>query len=165
MTKFKKKSTLQVISVLDTFAEKCPRAPACHQWDDFWDFSRMSVPKDSVSFYRRLNCSRFIGNYISIYFFTVFILGVFVNRYFLIPLIILPMIWIIICIATEVENYNKNKREKEYIIPFNQRVSNGGRIQIINWYFEPFDYVSQQIVFFLLYWKHFVENSYFCLWQ
>lgn len=125
MTKFRKKSAFQIMKYIDSLLEKFPRPPTCHKWDDFWDFSRMSIPKDSIFFYGRLKMgsSRFIGNYISIYTSTVFTLGVFTNRYFFMPLLILPVIWIVICIATEVENYNyNNKKEKEYIIPFNQRL-------------------------------------------
>ena len=127
MTKFRKKGTLNITNnYISNLLENCPCTPTCHKWDDFWDFSRMAVPKDRVLFYKRLKSGspRFIGNYISIYTFTVFTLGVFTNRYFLIPLIILPMIWIVIGVATQVENNHFNHaREKEYIIPLDQRVS------------------------------------------
>jgi hypothetical protein len=126
MTQFRKKkiannNALTISSLIGII--QC--TPTCHNWDDFFDFSRMTIPKNGRIFYRRitLGSTRFVGNYIQIWAFILLIASIFINRWFLLPLIIVPVTWIIICIATVIGDYNEEKRKKEYIIPLHERVS------------------------------------------
>lgn len=126
MTQFKRRTNIfsHVISSLCSLLQKIPNPPHCSDWEDFWDFTRMKVPKSINILARlRLGSSRFLGNYIFIYVFLIFFLGMCVNHYFLIPLAVLVGTWIIICMVTEVDDFYKDRKVKEYIISLKNRVS------------------------------------------
>lgn len=128
MTQFKKKKDVSRLYCINhsNVIDKLPQLPCCHAWDDFWDFSRNSIPRDRKVVYRRLvwGSSRFFGNYLYIYNVIQFGAGIFINHYFLLSLAVLNLLWMVICAATEVEDFYKERREKEYIISLHDRVSN-----------------------------------------
>ena len=56
----------------------------CHGWEDFFDFSRMSIPDDLWAVYRRLEGNlydRFLGNYVRIWVVVLSIGGILADRH------------------------------------------------------------------------------------
>ncbi len=132
MTQFKKKvsfhSNSSTIYSHNEFFNAIQFPPKCHHWDDFFDFSRMSIPSDGHVFCRRLSrgSSRFFGNYIWIWNFLMIVCAITFNRRFLLPPVILSSVWIVICISTVIDGGFREKSsstKQQYIIPLNERVS------------------------------------------
>ena len=75
----------------------------CHEWDDFLDFSRMSVPKDDWTVNQRLCknlCRNFVGNYLSLWAPTMLITGMCLSRKLLFALIVIILTWALVSIMT-----------------------------------------------------------------
>jgi hypothetical protein len=126
--RFRNKNTMyryHLNTICSSLIEKLPNAPSSHTWDDFWDFTRMSKPHSRAVLYRRLifGSSRFVGNYVYIFLFKLVSAGIFGDYRFLAPVIVLTSLWTIICASTEIEDFYRDKRYKEYIISFKNRVS------------------------------------------
>ena len=72
---------------------------SCHDWDDFWDFSRMAVPKDNWTVRRRLGgniLKQFTGNYICVWTISMFVTGIMVHRKICFSLIVLVLSWVLL---------------------------------------------------------------------
>lgn len=126
--RFRNKTTMyryHLDSIRSSLIVKLPNAPSCHTWDDFWDFTRMSKPNSRAVLYKRLisGSSRFVGNYVYIFLFTFLSAGIFCDYRFLVPMVVLTSLWAIICATTEIDDFYREKKHKEYIISFKNRVS------------------------------------------
>ena len=121
-------------SIRSSLIAKLPHAPSCHTWEDFLDFSRMRKPNSRAVFNKRLisGSLRFVGNYVYIFLFTLLSAGIFGDYRFLVPMVVLTSLWAIICAATELDDFYRGERHKEYIISFKNRVSREKSNYIIN---------------------------------
>ena len=79
-------------SLLKTSQIHCP----CHDWDDFWDFSRMAIPKDNWSLRKRLwgnILKQFCGNYLCIWTLVMIMVGIVVHQKIFLSLLVLVLSW------------------------------------------------------------------------
>lgn len=95
--------------------------PSCHCWDDFLDFSRMSLPNSVFALFKRLRFGsfRFAGNYVYICFFTFLCAGLMISKRYLLPFTILPLLWVGICHLTSIDD---QKGGIDYLISLDERV-------------------------------------------
>ena len=95
--------------------------PSCHCWDDFLDFSRMSLPNSVFVLFKRLRFGsfRFAGNYVYIHFFALLCASLLISRRYLLPLTILPLLWVGICHLTSIDD---QKGKIDYLISLDERV-------------------------------------------
>jgi len=111
----------------------CP--PQCHDWDDFFDFSRWSLPNHSRNIPSRAwsnMTSSFTGNYVWCWLDVMFIIGL-INKKILMAQAVIVCLWCAICLATEqtVPTERKITRSSVRAFSLNQRVS---RLKDINEY-------------------------------
>jgi len=109
---------------------KTIEAPPPHKnWDDFLDFSRMSMPEDIWTFSCRLDRNiyhRFTGNYMIIWFVVMITTGLLYDHWHLLSVSILCTIWSLICITTANPDYFakvKTAHTPKYTASRDERVS------------------------------------------
>jgi hypothetical protein len=97
----------------------------CHEWDDFFDFSRMSIPKDNWTLTQRL-CKNifglFLGNYLCVWALAIIITGICFSRKLFFALIVIMMTWILVSMMTIKIGSLHSEKTPKFKLPRDEKV-------------------------------------------